>query len=52
MHASGFGYRIWTKALPRLNHYRKKGEADVLSTVTDKQLRERILMTVEHSCKS
>lgn len=43
----GFCYRFWTKALPRLNRYRKKGAPDVLSIVTDKQLRKRILMTVE-----
>lgn len=43
----GFCYRFWTKAQPRLNRYRKQGAPDVLSTVTDKQLRKRILMTVE-----
>jgi hypothetical protein len=43
----GFCYHFWTKALPRLNRYKKKNEADALAQVTDEKLRNRILMTVE-----
>lgn len=43
----GFCYRFWTKAVNKLNHYKKKDEVNALAAVTDEKLRKRILMTVE-----
>ena len=43
----GFCYHFWTKAMPKLDRYKKKGTPDALSMVTDKLLRKRILMAVE-----
>ena len=43
----GFCYHFWTKAMPKLDRYKKKGAPDALSMVTDKLLRKRILMAVE-----
>ena len=43
----GFCYHFWTKAMPKLNRSKKKGEPDALSQVTLEQLKKRILMTVE-----
>ena len=43
----GFCYHFWTKAVHKLNRYKKKGEPDALALVTDEKSRNRILMTVE-----
>ena len=43
----GFGYHFWSKCLPRLNHFAKKGENDPLSKVTDEHERELVLKTVD-----
>ena len=42
----GFSYHFWTKAMPKLNHFKKKTEPDSLSQVTDHHDRQRILATV------
>lgn len=39
----GFSYHFWTKAMPRLNRYKKKTDPDPLSTVTDARHRKRII---------
>jgi hypothetical protein len=43
----GLGYHFWTKAVHKLNRYKKKSEPDALALVTDEKSRKRILMTVE-----
>ena len=43
----GFCYHFWTKAVHKINRYKKKGEPDALALVTDEKRRKRILMTVE-----
>ena len=42
----GMAYHFWTKAAPRLNHFRKKDAPDALSAVTSARERGRILKTV------
>lgn len=42
----GFSYHFWTKALPKLNRYKKKEEADNLSKVVAVADRERVKQTV------
>ena len=42
----GFSYHFWTKALPRLNHFKKKTAPDPLSQVTDPYDQKRIIQTV------
>jgi hypothetical protein len=42
----GMAYHFWTKAAPRLNHFRKKDAPDALSAVTSARERKRILKTV------
>ena len=39
-------YHFWTKALPKLNHFKKKGDPDPLTYVNDSHERERVLQTV------
>ena len=39
----GFCYHFWTKKLPRINRFKKKGAPDPLDTVTDAKDRELIL---------
>lgn len=39
----GFSYHFWTKAMPRLNRYKKKTDPDPLSLVTDPKERKRII---------
>ena len=42
----GFFYHFWTGAVPRLDHYRKKGTDDPLTKVKDKHEQERIIKTL------
>ena len=42
----GFSYHFWTKALPKLNHFKKKTDPDPLSSVTNPQDQKRILQTI------
>ena len=42
----GFSYHFWTKALPKLNHFKKKSDPDPLSQVDDHHERHRILQTI------
>ncbi|MDO5134199.1 MAG: transposase [Eubacteriales bacterium] len=42
----GFGYHFWTKSLPRLDHFAKKGDPDPLSTVSDDRDRRKILNNI------
>ena len=42
----GFAYHFWTKALPKLNHFKKKTDPDPLSQVQNCQDRKRILQTI------
>lgn len=39
----GFSYHFWTKAMPRLNRYKKKSDPDPLTRVTSPSERERII---------
>ena len=43
----GFCYHFWTKAAPRLNRYKKKGEPNPLETVENSKLRNRILRALK-----
>ena len=43
----GFAYHFWSKAVPKLNHYSKKEDADRLETVVDTHERERILSNIK-----
>lgn len=43
----GFAYHFWTKAVPKLNHFSKKGEANALATVHDVNARRRILSNIK-----
>ena len=42
----GFSYHFWTKALPRLNHFKKKTDPDPLLQVTNSHDQKRILQTI------
>lgn len=42
----GFSYHFWTKALPKLNHFKKKSDPDPLSQVNDHHDRQCILQTI------
>ena len=42
----GFSYHFWTKALPKLNHFRKKADPDPLLNVNDPKARKRIFQTI------
>lgn len=39
----GFSYHFWTKAMPRLNRFRKSDDPDPLASVTSEKDRERII---------
>lgn len=43
----GFCYRFWSKAVPKLNRYRRKADADPLEQVRDERERTRILKTLK-----
>jgi len=45
----GFCYHFWTKAMPKLNKYRKKTEPAELAGIEDEHKQQRILKTVEAS---
>ncbi len=38
----GFGYHFWTKAMPKLNHFSRKGSSDPLSKICDDKLRTAV----------
>ncbi len=42
----GFGYHFWTRAMPKLNHFRKKGEPDTLGEISNDKLRAAVKATV------
>ncbi|MDE7244915.1 MAG: hypothetical protein K2O18_13210 [Oscillospiraceae bacterium] len=42
----GFCYHFWTKATPKLDHFRKKGVSDPLWDVTQPMERTRIIQTI------
>ena len=42
----GFGYHFWTKSLPKLNHFARKGEPDPMTTVLDSHDRRKILNNI------
>ena len=42
----GFAYHFWTKALPRLNHFKKKTDPDPISQVANRHDQKRILQTI------
>lgn len=42
----GMAYHFWTKAMKRLNHFRKTTDPDPLESVSSERDRERILATV------
>jgi len=43
----GFAYHFWSKAVPKLNHFSRKSETDVLATVRDANARRRILSNIK-----
>jgi hypothetical protein len=43
----GFAYHFWSKAVPKLNHFSKKGDADRLETVLDPHERSLILSNIK-----
>ena len=42
----GFGYHFWTKSLPKLDHFAKKGDPGPLSAVSDDHDRRKILNNI------
>jgi hypothetical protein len=42
-----FGYRFWSKSMPKLNRYLRKGETHPLEDVNDEQVRRRIRLTLQ-----
>lgn len=42
-----FCYHFWTKSMPRLNHYQKKGAAHPLDAVVETKTRRKIMKTVQ-----
>jgi hypothetical protein len=42
-----FGYRFWSKSMPKLNRYLRKEEAHPLEQVTNEQDRRRIIQTLQ-----
>ena len=43
----GFSYHFWTKAMPKLNHFRKKTDPDPLTQVKDKKARDKVSRTLK-----
>ena len=43
----GFAYHFWSKAVPKLNRFSRKGEADCLEAVLDASERKRILSNIK-----
>ena len=46
---SAFGYRFWSKSMPKLNRFRKKNNPDPLDAVNDEKSRARIILAVKSS---
>ena len=44
---SAFGYRFWTKYMPKLNRFRKKTDPDPLANIKDENSRKRIQLAVK-----
>ena len=44
---SAFGYRFWSKSMPKLNRFRKKSDPDPLDDVNDEKSRARIILAVK-----
>lgn len=42
-----FGYRFWSKSMPKLKRYLRKGEPHPLEQVTDEKDRQRIRLTLQ-----
>ena len=42
-----FGAQFWTKALPKLNRFAKKGDPDPLEAVSDRGVQKKILRAIE-----
>lgn len=42
-----FSYQFWSKSMPRLKRYLKKGEKPPLDTITDSKQQEKIKLTVK-----
>lgn len=42
----GLGYRFWTKAVPKLDRYRRKGSPDPLCQVVSESGRDRVIRTL------
>ena len=42
-----FGYHFWTASLPKLSHFFKKEERDVLAGITNPEYRIRVLKTIK-----
>ncbi len=44
---SGFGYHFWTRAMPKLNHFPRKGSSDPLGKICDHKLRSAVQTTIQ-----
>ena len=44
---SAFNYHFWTKSMPKLNHFRKKSEADPLLSIKDFKSQQKILACLQ-----
>jgi len=45
--AGAFCYHFWSKHMPKLNHFCKKGDPDILEAVEDPKARQKILEAVQ-----
>ena len=43
----GFAYHFWSKAVPKLNHFSRKGDGDCLEAIMDIHDRRRILSNIK-----
>ena len=44
---SAFGYRFWSKYMPKLNRFRKKDDPDPVMAITDKHAQKRIGLAIK-----
>lgn len=41
-----FSYQFWSKSMPKLNRFKKKDETDAIDKIEDKNVKERIISTL------
>ena len=44
---SGFNYHFWSKAMPKLNRYKKKNEPEAIDSVTEQNKKQLIVSTLK-----